>query len=174
MSNLLSVCTKCHTPANHKPGGKLYDLKPKVRPLNGAAFMNAVRWLMFSMLKSAHPDVEWHMTYGAATQEAGKVLCLDKSHANDAYAMGRLHPKHRTPFMHFRKLRRNNRILEKFYDAKYTDARDEKKERFRAVLRTNESKRVKAFREKSSHIQRAEGFKGQTCDQKKTLHNTSR
>ena len=129
MSNFLSVCTKCHTPANYKPGGKLYDLKPKVRPLNGAAFMNAVRWQMFSMLKSAHPDVEWHMTYGAATQEARRVLCLDKSHANDAYAMCRLHPKHRTPFMQFRKLRRNNRILEKFYDAKYTDARDGKKKK---------------------------------------------
>ena len=129
MSNLLTVCTKCHTPANHKPGGKLYDLKPKVKPLNGAAFMNAVRWQMFSMLKNAHPDVEWHMTYGAATQEARKVLCLDKSHANDTYAMGRFHPKHRTPFMHFRKLRRNSRILEKFYDAKYTDARDGKKKK---------------------------------------------
>ena len=91
--------------------------------------MNAVRWQMFSMLKNAHPDVEWHMTYGAATQEARKVLCLDKSHANDAYAMGRFHPKHRTPFMHFRKLRRNSRILEKFYDAKYTDARDGKKKK---------------------------------------------
>ena len=129
MSNLLSVCTKCHTPANHKPGGKLYDLKPKVKPFNGAAFMNAVRWQMFSTLTNAHPDVEWHMTYGAATQESRRVLCLDKSHANDAYAMGRFHPKHRTPFMHFRKLRRNNRILEKFYDAKYVDARDGKKKK---------------------------------------------
>ena len=129
MSNLLTVCTKCHTPANHKPGGKLYDLKPKVKPLNGAAFMNAVRWQMFSMLKNAHPDVEWHMTYGAATHEARRALCLDKSHANDAYAMGRFHPKHRTPFMHFRKLRRNSHILEKFYDAKYTNARDGKKKK---------------------------------------------
>ncbi|MDD6422604.1 MAG: hypothetical protein PUF83_06025, partial [Intestinibaculum porci] len=34
--------------------------------------------------------------------------------------------RRRTPFMHFQKLRRNNRILEKFYDAKYVDARDGK------------------------------------------------
>ena len=126
MSNLLTVCTKCHTPANHKPGGKLYDLKPKAKQFTGAAFMNAVRWQMFTALKNTHPDIEWHMTYGVATQEARKVLCLDKSHANDAYAMGAFHPKHRTPFMHFKKLRRNNRILEKFYDAKYVDARDGK------------------------------------------------
>ena len=126
MSNLMTVCTKCHTPANHKPGGKLYDLKPGTKPFTGAAFMNIVRGQMFSNLKVAHPDIEWHMTYGVATQEARKVLCLDKSHANDAYAMGIFHPKHRTPFMHFRKLRRNSRILEKFHDAKYVDVRDGK------------------------------------------------
>ena len=40
--------------------------------------------------------------------------------------MGTFHPKHRTPFAYFRKLRRNNRILEKFYDAKYVDVRDGK------------------------------------------------
>jgi hypothetical protein len=126
MSNLLSVCTKCHTPANHKPGGKLYDLKPKTKQFTGAAFMNTVRWQMFGTLKKAHPDIEWHMTYGVATQEARKVLCLTKSHANDAYAMGTFHPKHRTPFVYFKKLRRNSRVLEKFYDAKYVDARDDK------------------------------------------------
>ena len=126
MSNLLTVCTKCHTSANHKPGGKLYDLKPRTKPFNGAAFMNAVRWQMFRTLKSTHPDLEWHMTYGAATQEARRVLHLEKSHANDAYAMGEFHPRRRTPFMHFQKLRRNNRILEKFFDAKYVDARDGK------------------------------------------------
>ena len=126
MSNLLTVCTKCHTPANHKPGGKLYDLKPGTKPFTGAAFMNTVRWQMFGTLKNAHPDIEWHMTYGVATQEARKILCLAKSHANDAYAMGGFHPKHRTHFAHFKKLRRNSRVLEKFYDAKYVDVRDGK------------------------------------------------
>ena len=53
-----------------------------------------------------------------------KDRSLEKSHANDAYAMGRLHPGHRSSFQHFKKLRRNNRILEKFYDAKYIDCRD--------------------------------------------------
>ena len=156
MSNLLTVCTKCHTSANHKPGGKLYDLKPRTKPFNGAAFMNAVRWQMFSTLKNAHPDVEWHMTYGAATQEARKVLCLSKSHANDAYAMGEFHSKHRTPFMRFQKLRRNNRILEKFYDAKYVDARDGKTKKGVELScgRTNRSeprhsaKNLRIFRER--------------------------
>ena len=40
--------------------------------------------------------------------------------------MGRFHPAHRTPFARYRKLRRNSRVLEKFYDAKYVDIRDGK------------------------------------------------
>ena len=49
---------------------------------------------------------------------------LEKTHANDAYAMGEFHPKHRTETLHWQKTRRNNRILSKFYDAKYVDIRD--------------------------------------------------
>jgi hypothetical protein len=49
---------------------------------------------------------------------------LAKTHANDAYAMGEFHPKHRHQEEHFKKRRRNNRVLSKFYDAKYLDVRD--------------------------------------------------
>ena len=52
---------------------------------------------------------------------------ITKSHVNDAYVMGRFHPKHRSRPVIFQKKRRNNRILEKFYDAKYIDSRDESK-----------------------------------------------
>ena len=45
-------------------------------------------------------------------------------HANDAYAMGEFHPKHSHHEEHWKKSRRNNRCLEKFYDAKYIDIRD--------------------------------------------------
>ena len=45
-------------------------------------------------------------------------------HANDAYAMGEFHPKHRHHEEHWKKNRRNNRCLEKFHDAKYIDIRD--------------------------------------------------
>lgn len=51
---------------------------------------------------------------------------MESSHANDAYAMGSFHPAHRTPFAHYRKLRHNIRVLEKFYDAKYVDIRNGK------------------------------------------------
>ena len=43
--------------------------------------------------------------------------------------MGRFHPEHRTKTVYWQKLRRNNRILAKFYDAVYIDLRDmERKE----------------------------------------------
>ena len=64
-----------------------------------------------------------HMGYGASTQEKRKALALEKPHVNDAYAMGSFHPKHRAHSVRFKKLRRNNRILKKFYDAKYEDKR---------------------------------------------------
>ena len=38
--------------------------------------------------------------------------------------MGNFHPKHRSHLEHFKKRRRNNRVLEKFYDAVYIDTRD--------------------------------------------------
>ncbi len=38
--------------------------------------------------------------------------------------MGQFHPKHHTQHYLFSKKRRNNRVLAKFYDAKYIDSRD--------------------------------------------------
>ncbi len=38
--------------------------------------------------------------------------------------MGTLHPNHRTDTIYYKKTRRNNRILSKFYDVKYIDIRD--------------------------------------------------
>ena len=124
MSNLVTVCTGCHTGKNHRPGGKLYDWNPKLKSFKGAAFMTAVRYDMFEKLKQSTPEVELHMTYGAMTKLKRKECNLKKSHSNDAYSMGEFHPKHRTDFRHFKKRRRNSRILSKFYDARYTDTRD--------------------------------------------------
>ena len=124
LSNLATVCEKCHTSKNHKPDGKLYGFEPDLKPLTGATFMTMVRFDMFSRLKAVAPDVVFHMTYGAKTKLQRKECHVKKSHANDAYAMGTLHPKHRTDTIIYKKCRRNNRILSKFYDAKYIDIRD--------------------------------------------------
>ena len=127
MSNLATVCDRCHTPANHKPGGRLYNWKPKIASFKGATFMTAVRWKMYNEVKSKFPDVKIHITYGAETKERRRVFDITKSHINDAFVMGQFHPKHRSKPICYKKKRRNNRCLEKFYDAKYIDSRDGKK-----------------------------------------------
>lgn len=124
MGNLGSVCENCHTAKNHKPGGKLYNLKPKLKTFKGATFMTMVRYSMVKQLNAATPDVNIKVTYGAATKLARKELNVKKTHSNDAYCMGEFHPRHRSDFKHYKKCRRNNRVLSKFYDAKYRDLRD--------------------------------------------------
>lgn len=124
MANLGSVCESCHTSKNHKPGGKLYNLKPKLKTFKGATFMTMVRYSMLKRLKATTPDVDIKTTYGAATKLARTELNVKKTHSNDAYCMGEFHPKHRSNFKHYKKCRRNNRVLSRFYDAKYRDLRD--------------------------------------------------
>lgn len=124
MANLGSVCENCHTSKNHKPGGKLYNLKPRLKTFKGATFMTMVRYSMLKQLKITTPNVDIRVTYGAATKLVRKELNVKKTHSNDAYCMGEFHPKHRSNFKHYKKCRRNNRVLSRFYDAKYRDLRD--------------------------------------------------
>ncbi|MBQ6519138.1 MAG: HNH endonuclease [Anaerolineaceae bacterium] len=125
LSELMTVCTKCHTAANHQPDGKLWGLEPKkAGNYAGAAFMNIVRKKLYFILLDEYPDVEVRYTDGAATKCSRRDLGLNKSHANDAYAMGKFHPVERAETEYYQKRRRNNRVLEKFYDAKYIDNRD--------------------------------------------------
>ena len=124
MSGLLTVCDKCHTPANHKKGGKFFGLKPSVRSMAGAAFMNTIRWRILALVRTENPDIRVSPTNGAATKDSRKCRCIEKTHANDAYCMGRFRPRHKARPICFQKRRRNNRVLAKFYDAKYIDTRD--------------------------------------------------
>ena len=123
MANLATVCEICHTSSNHKEGGALYGIEPKFRTLKAATFMTMVRWDMLKRMKASAPGVAFHATYGAATRLARTDLRLKKTHANDAYAMGKIHPAHKAHGETFRKQRRNDRILQKFYDAVYIDTR---------------------------------------------------
>ena len=125
LSELITVCEKCHTPANHQKGGKLYGFGENVKfaDLSGAAFMNTVRWQIVNELYAAFGKDFVTVTYGTMTKEKRIALHLEKSHNNDAYAMGNCHPAHRCEFGHYQKRCRNNRVLEKFYDATYIDTR---------------------------------------------------
>ncbi len=124
MSNLATVCTNCHTAAAHKPGGKLYELDPKLKTFKGASFMTSMRFQLIKDAKVMFPDTKIHMCYGAATKRERHSKRIAKTHANDAYCIGLYRPKHRSHTKYYQKCRRNNRILEKFYDAKIIDVRD--------------------------------------------------
>ncbi|MEE3489070.1 MAG: hypothetical protein VZT48_13305, partial [Bulleidia sp.] len=88
------------------------------------AFMNNVRLKLVNELKAEYPAVHFHAVYGSDTKVRRHDRNIAKSHANDAYVLGTLIPKHRTQECLYTKHRRNNRILSKFYDAKYIDIRD--------------------------------------------------
>ena len=123
VKKLLTVCSKCHTPGNHKEGGKLWGL-PYAKNYKDATFMNIVKWSLYNILKNNYSGVSFNITYGVLTKVKRHELRLNKSHANDAFAMGKFNPKKRCKTKCFKKCRRNNRILQKFYDAKYVDIRD--------------------------------------------------
>lgn len=122
LPELATCCEKCHTSANHQPGGKLYGYNKPLPRYNGAAFMNSVKWMIYTTLKEQLPCTV-HLTYGAATKCARSDLRLEKSHVNDAYAMGKKRPAKRAEMCLLTKKRRNNRSLELFYDAKIIDRR---------------------------------------------------
>lgn len=124
MGNLATVCEKCHTPKNHKPGGKLYGWEPKLPSFKGAIYMTSVRWILYGQVKALFQDKEVQITYGAETKRNRLNRNLKKTHVNDAYSMGSYRSKHRGTPVYLKKKRRNNRCLEKFYDARYIDFRD--------------------------------------------------
>lgn len=125
-SNLLTVCTHCHTPANHKEKGKLWNLKPAGKLKGDATFMNTVRYIIQERFRKRFTDIPVSTTYGVITAVERKLLNLPKTHANDAYAMGGFHPEHHVYEKRFSKRRRNSRELERFVDARYIDTRDGK------------------------------------------------
>ena len=124
MGNLATVCEKCHTPKNHKPGGKLYGWEPKLPSFKGATYMTSVRWILYGQVKALFQDKEVQITYGAETKRNRLNRNLKKTHVNDAYSRGSYRSKHRGTPVYLKKKRRNNRCLEKFYDARYIDFRD--------------------------------------------------
>lgn len=118
-SNLITLCNKCHTPANHQKGNFLHEWqtsKPKIRGFKDATFMSIVRWRLVNLLECSH-------TYGYITKSKRVELELEKSHYNDAFVIAGGDNQIRIKPITFRQVRRNNRSLEKFYDAKYIDIR---------------------------------------------------
>lgn len=144
-SNGLTVCTKCHSPKNHQPGGKLWGFKAKYRPLKDSTFMSTVRWRIVNETKTLFPDIEVVHTYGYITKDKRITLGIKKTHANDAFCIGNKQPDSRlAKTLLYKQKSKNNRSLSLFYDAKYIDSRTGKtasgKELFNGRTTRNKNK----------------------------------
>lgn len=82
--NLMTICTDCHTPENHKEGHILYNWcmeKKKMPNYKGSTFMNIIRKRTYKKYPNAR------ITYGSITTPKRKSLGLNKTHYNDAIAI---------------------------------------------------------------------------------------
>lgn len=116
--NLITVCTDCHSPENHREGGILYDwmIKHKrVRQYKEATFMNVVRKRTFQK----YPDAI--ITYGSETSPYRKELGLDKTHYNDAIAISKIEDIKENPkeYFYIKQFRKKKRSLHETYPRKY-------------------------------------------------------
>lgn len=114
--NLIALCTKCHTPANHKKGKLLYGWQPKLKSYRPETFMSTVCWRLINHFDAVN-------IYGYQTKSARIKMGLEKSHHNDAFVIACGVNQQRAKTTYIKQRRRNNRSLEKFYDAKYIDLR---------------------------------------------------
>lgn len=118
--NLITLCSRCHTPANHKKGKFLHGWKPKVKSFKPETFMSIIYRRLADTLGC-------EQAFGYETKFNREQLELPKSHHNDAFLIaGGTHQIRATP-LNLEQIRRQKRSLEQFYDAKYIDTRDGEK-----------------------------------------------
>ncbi len=116
-ANLIALCNKCHTPAQHKKKGKLFGWEPTVKPFKPETFMSTVRWFLVK-------DTDYKATFGYITKAKRQVLQMEKSHQNDAFVIAGGDYQLRGESLSLGQIRRHKRSMEQFYDAKYLDTRD--------------------------------------------------
>lgn len=83
-SNLITVCTDCHTHENHQEGNIFHKWmldKKKVPNYKETPFMNIIRLKVYEKYPNAN------ITYGNITEVDRKVLGLEKTKYNDAIAI---------------------------------------------------------------------------------------
>ncbi|OPX89555.1 MAG: hypothetical protein A4E53_01478 [Pelotomaculum sp. PtaB.Bin104] len=115
--NMITLCDKCHRPENHKKGKFLWGWEPKVKSFRAETFITTVRWRMVNTLGCRH-------TYGHITKPRRIELRLEKSYSNDAFVIAGGSSQTRAKMLSIEQIRRNNRSLQKFYDARYIDIRN--------------------------------------------------
>lgn len=77
---------------------------------------------MIDKLKTKYKNINF--TYGYKTKNHRIINSIEKSHSNDAFAIAKdVTQKRSNHIFEVKQSKRNNRSLEKFYDAKYIDIR---------------------------------------------------
>ena len=113
-----------HSQANHHNGSlaKLRENRQKALDYRGAYFMSILATRLSDYFDN------YATTQGYLTANLRHKYQIEKSHLNDAFIIaGGTDTTLRTNNVYSRqKLRNNNRVLQKFYDAKYIDSRDGK------------------------------------------------
>jgi hypothetical protein len=119
--NLITLCESCHKKLH---AGRLkIDFKP-AKNFKAETLMSTIRWKLVNTLRDLGYAVS--NTYGYLTKDKRMSLGLEKTHANDAFCIAGGERQLKADTVYFKQVRRNNRSLEYFYDAKYIDKRDGK------------------------------------------------
>ena len=131
-----------HNQANHVNGtlAKLRNNRQKMIDYHGAYFMSVLAARLSDYFDS------YQTTQGYITANLRHLYQIEKSHRNDAFVIaGGTDQDARTSNIYLRtKVFNNNRVLQKFYDAKYIDRRDGKKKSGKELSsgRTRRSKEI--------------------------------
>jgi hypothetical protein len=155
-SNLITLCTHCHTSPNHKKGKFLYNWcieGKKVRGFKDATFMSMVRWYLVNQLKENHSDI--NITYGYITKNHRIENKIEKTHYNDAFCIaGGTNQKRIEPII-YEQIKRNNRSLETWKDAKYIDIRTNE------IVSASELNNGRRTRNKNKNSENLRKYRGQ-------------
>jgi hypothetical protein len=147
--NLITLCEKCHTPANHKQGKFLFTWEPKVKSFKPETFMSTVYQKLLDILNAER-------AYGYETKFNREKLELPKSHYNDAFIIAGGTTQIRVKPLMLEQIRRNKRSIEQFYDAKYIDTRTGEKESGSAL---SSGRRTRNKNQKSENLRIYRGQK---------------
>ena len=140
--NLILLSDVHHNQANHVNGtlAKLRNNRQKMIDYHGAYFMSVLAARLSDYFDS------YQTTQGYITANLRHLYQIEKSHRNDAFVIaGGTDQDTRTNNIYLRtKVFNNNRVLQKFYDAKYIDRRDGKKKSGKELSsgRTRRSKEI--------------------------------
>ena len=140
--NLILLSDVHHNQANHVNGtlAKLRNNRQKMIDYRGAYFMS-----ILAVRLSDYFD-NYQTTQGYITANLRHLYQIEKSHRNDAFVIaGGTNQDTRTSNIYLRtKVFNNNRVLQRFYDARYIDRRDGKKKSGKELSsgRTRRSKEI--------------------------------